>query len=66
VLYGEDYTYKALENRQRLLALKKLYISKEFNWQKWNTLHQQVEGLKKLLGGVNLEEMLKQPPNSRM
>jgi len=49
VLYEEDYTYKALENRQRNLALKKLYISEGFNWQKWNRLHQEVEVKRKLL-----------------
>uniref|UniRef100_A0A6B2L5Z2 Calcium uniporter protein n=1 Tax=Arcella intermedia TaxID=1963864 RepID=A0A6B2L5Z2_9EUKA len=58
VLYNEDYTYKALENRQRMLALKKLYISEEFNWQKWNALHQKVLTYTKLLN-VDLEEEVK-------
>jgi len=50
VLYGEDYTYRALEKRQEMLALKKVYLSQEFNWQKWNKLHQRVQLLSGLLG----------------
>jgi len=59
VLCGEDYTYKALEYRLRLRVLRYYYISKEFNWKKWNDLHQQVEVLRKLLGGIPLSDLTK-------
>jgi len=50
VLYGQDYTYPALEKRQQLLALRRLYIAEEFNWQRWNQLHNRVKLLTNLLG----------------
>jgi len=50
VLYGQDYTYNALQKRQQMLALRRLYISEEFNWKKWNKLHHRVQTLLQLLG----------------
>jgi len=50
VLYGQDYTYHALEQRQHMLALRRLYISEEFNWKKWNKLHHRVKTLSQLIG----------------
>jgi len=59
VLYREEYTYNALEERQRSKALRKLYIKEEFNWKRWHELHKQVEDLKDLLGHANIPEELK-------
>jgi len=42
-LYRTEYTYFALMERQRLKALRKLYINKEFNWERWNALDQKVK-----------------------
>jgi len=50
VLYDQDYTYHALERRQQMLALRRLYISEEFNWKKWNNLNNRVQLISKLLG----------------
>jgi len=54
VMYREEYTYKALQDRQRKTALRKLYINEEFNWREWNDLHLKVEGLKELIGPQHL------------
>jgi len=53
VLYGQDYTYHALERRQQMLALRRLYILEEFNWKRWNHLNDRVRTLWLLLGGKN-------------
>jgi len=50
VLYREEYTYAGLEKRQRLKALRKLYINEEFNWKRWNELNQEVQKIKELVG----------------
>jgi len=59
VLCGEDYTYKALQDRLRMRILRNYYISKEFNWKKWKALHDQVEVHRKLIGGVHLSDLTK-------
>jgi len=61
VLFGQDYTYHALERRQEMLALRKLYISEEFNWKKWNKLNQRVIHLSNLLGEKG--DIINPPPN---
>jgi len=50
VLYREEYTYAGLEHRQKLKALRKLYINEEFNWKQWNELNLEVQRIKSLLG----------------
>jgi len=50
VLYREEYTYAGLEYRQKLKALRKLYINEEFNWKRWNELNLEVQRIKSLLG----------------
>jgi len=57
VLYGQDYTYHALERRQQMLALRRLYISEEFNWKKWNNLNERVRTISQLLGGKNVDSV---------
>jgi len=54
VLYRAEFSYRALRDRQRNKTLRKLYITREFNWKKWNELHQKVESYKKGLGHYNL------------
>jgi len=59
VLYDQEYTYAALEERQFKKSLRKLYIKEEFHWKRWNELHQEVELLKVLLGPKNIPEEAK-------
>jgi len=59
VLCGEDYTYRALQDRLRMRVLRYYYISKEFNWRKWKALHDQVEVHQKLIGGIPLSDVTK-------
>jgi len=62
VLYRTEYTYHALRDRQRLKALRKIYVTKEFNWQKWNNLNGQVNYYRDQLGEANIPAVLKGIP----
>jgi hypothetical protein len=59
VLYRTEYSYRSLRERQRLKTLRKLYLLREFNWKKWNSLQEKVEYYKRQLGPYNLPQELR-------
>jgi len=54
VKYQQEFTYNALQDRQRKKALRRLYLKNEFNWRRWKELDNQVQELKSHLGSSNV------------
>uniref|UniRef100_A0A6B2LFS3 Calcium uniporter protein n=1 Tax=Arcella intermedia TaxID=1963864 RepID=A0A6B2LFS3_9EUKA len=52
LLERDEFTYVALERRQFMIALKRLYLSKgePFNWKQWNEMRLKIVGLKEAVG----------------
>jgi len=52
LLERDEFTYVALERRQFMIALKRLYLAKSepFNWKEWNEMRLKIVGLKEAVG----------------
>eukprot|EP01126_Amoeba_proteus_P013041 TRINITY_DN1543_c0_g2_i1.p2 TRINITY_DN1543_c0_g2~~TRINITY_DN1543_c0_g2_i1.p2 ORF type:complete len:126 (-),score=18.87 TRINITY_DN1543_c0_g2_i1:56-433(-) len=57
--YKSEYSYAAVQERQRKKFLRKLYLKNDFNWRRWNGLDVKIKGLVNYVGKENLPEHLK-------
>eukprot|EP01127_Copromyxa_protea_P002977 TRINITY_DN12881_c0_g1_i1.p1 TRINITY_DN12881_c0_g1~~TRINITY_DN12881_c0_g1_i1.p1 ORF type:complete len:372 (-),score=62.50 TRINITY_DN12881_c0_g1_i1:25-1140(-) len=53
VKFSQEFTYDALKDRQRKKALRRLYLSNDFNWRRWKALDSEVGDLVHKLGAAN-------------